>query len=103
VKLLGTTARAKLAKVNGKIVLALTANPFHALNGVRKGTRLAIAARQLKLGKRLDWGANDWYVLPGATSNGVLKVRHGVVWEVGIANKSLTPTRAAQRGLLRNF
>jgi len=42
-------------------------------------------------------------VIPGKTSNGVLKVRDGVVWEVGIANKQLTSNRAAELRLLRNF
>ena len=102
-KLLGTTSRTKLANVNGKVVLALTANPYYTLSGVRQGPRITTAARRLKLGKRLHWGANDWYVIPGTTSNGVLKVRHGVVWEVGIANKQLTSNRAAQLRLLRNF
>lgn len=90
-------------KLNGKIVLALTANPYYTLGGVRQGVRLATAARRLALGKRLHWGSNDWYVIAGKTSNGVLKVRHGIIWEVGIANKQLTNNRAAQLRLLRNF
>ena len=81
----------------------MTNNPAYALRGVRQGTPLAAAARQLKLGKAIHCGPNDWYVVPAATSNGVLKVRHGVIWEVGIANKQLTTGRAAQRRLLRNF
>ena len=48
-------------------------------------------------------GANDWYIVPAAAGNGVLKVRHRVIWEVGIANKQLTSGRTAQRRLLRNF
>ena len=48
-------------------------------------------------------GRNDWYVIPGATSNGVLKVRHGIIQEVGIANTQLSSNRAAQLRLLRNF
>ena len=102
-RLLGATSRSKLARLNGRIVLALTANPYYALHGVRQGTRLVTAARRLKLGKAIHLGPNDWYVVPGATSNGVLKVRHGVVWELGIANKQLTTGRASQLQLLRNF
>ena len=102
-RLLGQLARAGLAKVNGRVVLALTANRYYALNGVRAGTSLTQAARRLKLAKAIHWGANDWYVIPGKTSNGVLKVRDGVVQEVGIANKQLTTGRAAQLQLLRNF
>ena len=84
-------------------MLALTNNPAYALRGVRQGTPLAAAARQLKLGKAIHCGANDWYVVPAADGNGVLKVRHRVIWEVGIANDQLTADAAAQRRLLRNF
>jgi YVTN family beta-propeller protein len=102
-RLLGTPSPSKRAKLNGKIILALTNNPAYALRGVRQGTPLAAAARQLKLGNAIRCGPNDWYIVPAATSNGVLKVRHSVIWEVGIANKQLTTGRAAQRRLLRNF
>ena len=27
----------------------------------------------------IPYGANDWYVIPGATSNGLLKVRDGII------------------------
>ncbi len=42
-------------------------------------------------------------MIPGATSNGVLKVRHGIIEEVGITNERLTATRAAQTRLLTSF
>jgi sugar lactone lactonase YvrE len=99
-RLLGTSSTAKLT---GTVVLALSANRFYTLRGVRPGTRLATAAHQLKLVKPIRWGANDWYVISGATSNGLLKVRHGVIQEVGIVNKHLTSGSAAQLRLLRNF
>ena len=65
--------------------------------------RSARFAAALKLVKPIRWGANDWYVVPGATTNGLLKVRHGVIQEVGIVNQQLTTGRAAQLRLLRNF
>jgi sugar lactone lactonase YvrE len=102
-RLLGSTTDAGEAAISGKVVLALTANPFYALHGVKPGTRLQSAKRRFKLGKVMQLGLNDWYMLPGATSNGVLKVRHGIIQEVGIANKGLTATRAAQARLLRSF
>jgi YVTN family beta-propeller protein len=101
-KLLGSSD-ARQAAISGTVVLALTANPFYALDGVKPGARLASAAHRLKLGKVIRLGLNDWYVIPAATSNGVLKVRHGIVQEVGVANKGLTATRAAQARLLRSF
>jgi hypothetical protein len=84
-------------------MLALTANPYYALDRVRPGTHLAVAARRLKLGKVMRLGLNDWYVIPGTTSNDVLKVRHGIVEEIGIAKKSLTSSRAQQLQLLGSF
>jgi 6-phosphogluconolactonase (cycloisomerase 2 family) len=101
-RLLGTSSVAKQT-TTATVVLALTANRFYTLNGVRPGARLATAAHQLKLAPAIRWGVNDWYVVPGATSNGLLKVRHGVIQEVGIVNKQLTNGRAAQLRLLRNF
>ena len=102
-RLLGSTANAGKAAISGRVTLALTANPFYALRGVKPGTRLGTAAHRLKSGGAIKLGRNDWYVIPGAASNGVLKVRHGVVQEVGIADKGLTATRAAQIQLLRSF
>ena len=61
------------------------------------------SARHLRLGRPLHLGDNYWYVIPGAHSNAVLKVRRGVTREIGIADKQLTRTRAAQRDLLSRF
>jgi hypothetical protein len=48
--------------------------------------------------RRTDQGRLD-----ESTSHGLLKVRHGVIQEVGIVNQSLTNGPAAQLRLLRNF
>ncbi len=89
--------------MKGDAVLAVTANPFYALNGVRPGSGLATAARHLKLGKVIHTGLNDWYVIAGSRSNEILKVRENVIVGVGIANRQLTQTRSAQRRLLSRF
>jgi len=102
-RLLGPVASIARAATENRAVLILTANPFYALDGVRPGTQLAVAAEKLHVGRRHALGLNDWYVIPGASSNGVLKVRHGVVQEVGIANRELTNTRARQVRLLIHF
>jgi hypothetical protein len=86
-----------------KIVLVLTANHYYALDGVRPGARIAAVARQLKLGKPFRWGRNTWYLVARHASNGLLKVRHGVILEVGIANRQLTDHHAAEQQLLRSF
>lgn len=101
-RLLGPTA--KLARTTRRVVLALTANSFYSVAGVRPGMRLATAAQQLRLGKVIHLGPNYWYVIPaGNAANDVLKIRHGVVQEVGVANEHLTTNRTAQLRLLANF
>jgi hypothetical protein len=92
-----------LAALKGKIVILLTANPFYSLNGVSPGMSLALAEARLRLGKAFRIGANDWYVAQGGAANGVLKVRHGVVQEVGLVNKKLSNTATAQGRLLSSF
>jgi len=89
--------------LNGRIVLALTANRYYELDGVRPGTKVAAVGRQLGLGQPLRFGRNTWYTIHGPASTGVLKVRHGVIEEVGIANRQITGDRAAERRLLRSF
>jgi hypothetical protein len=87
----------------GSVTLALTANPFYALNGITPGQSLALAKKKLKLGKVFHVGANDWYIAARPRAVGVLKVRHGVIQEVGLANSNLTATRAEQSKFLRTF
>jgi hypothetical protein len=101
VRLLGPVAKHR--RITGRIVLALTANRFYSVAGVRPGMRSATAARQLRLGKVIHLGPNYWYVIAANGANDLLKIRHGVVQEVGIANKRLTADRAAQLRLLINF
>jgi len=102
-KLLRELSSRQRARVAGRIILALTANRYYALDGVRPGRRLATVAARLGAGRPLSIGLNDWYVVRGRASDGVLKVRRGVVQEVGIASKQLCHGRAAQRRLLRSF
>ncbi len=93
-------ARAKLA---GTVVWASTANPYYALDGVRAGESITAAARALGQGNTFAIGGNDWYVARGKGATAVLKVRQGVVQEVGIADDALTATRASQRVLMGSF
>ena len=72
--------------VQSRAILGLTANPGYALRGVRPGARLAKVARHLRAGRPFHIGLNDWYLVPDGSSTGVLKVRHGVIEEVGIAD-----------------
>jgi hypothetical protein len=84
-------------------VIALTANPFYALDGVRPGASLSEAQSKLHLSKVFHIGLNDWYIASRPLANGVLKVRRGIVQEVGLVNRLLTRTRKAQGRLLVSF
>jgi hypothetical protein len=89
--------------VADRVILALTANPYYALKGVRPGSRVAAAPRRLHLTKPFHIGRNYWYVVPGRLSNGLLKVRAGIVQEVGIIDRKLSRRRAARSRLLTSF
>jgi hypothetical protein len=95
-KLLASLSTAQRARTLGRIVVALTANPYYAFDGVRPGTLLSAAARRVKLERPFHVGLNSWYLAPGSASTGVLKVRKGIVQEIGIAAKALTLGRHAQ-------
>jgi hypothetical protein len=85
-------------------VLLLTADPFYSLHGVRPGASLAAARRVLKLSRPFHVGLNDWYLAAhGAAADGVLKVRHGMVEEVGIADKRFLHGRRAEFRFLNSF
>jgi hypothetical protein len=90
--------------VKGRVVILLTANRHYALRGVKPATRLAKVRGRLHIGRGYKLGLNTWYLVSDGSSRGVLKVRHGVILEVGIADKQLTggPTRAIVR-FLRAF
>ncbi len=102
-QLLNTLTRPERSRMRGRVVLALTANDHYALDGIKPGTRVAHARWLLARAQRFQIGANTWYVLRGVHASGVLKVQHGVVGEIGIADRSLTTTRANQRRLLSSF
>jgi hypothetical protein len=102
-KLLRALPRSNRVRLARRIVFALTANRYYALHGVRPGRRLAVVARRLRLGKTFHIGLNYWYIAPGHAANGVLKVRHGIIQEVGIANQRLTSGRKAQLRFLTSF
>jgi hypothetical protein len=97
---LSRTAR---QRQQGRIVLILTASHYYALHGVRPGARLSKVALRLYVSRRIRIGLNDWYVTSNRSSHGVLKVRHGVIQEVGLASIGLTRNFAAAQQFLRNL
>lgn len=102
-KLLRMLPRADRRRVQGRVVLALTANPHYTLRRALIGARLATVARKLKTGEAFHIGLNYWYLAPDGQSTAVLKVRHGRIEEIGIADKRLTRTRRSAQRLLKSF
>jgi hypothetical protein len=99
--LLRSLSKREQRAVKGRAVILLTADRHYALRGVKQGARLAKVRRRLHVSRAYRVGLNTWYLVPNGPSRGVLKVRHGVILEIGIANKQLTAggTRATLRFL----
>ena len=91
------------ARYRGRVVFISTASPFYSLRGVRAGASLAAARRVLRLSNPFRVGLNDWYLAPNGAVRAVLKVRHGRVEEIGIAEKSLTANRRIALQFLKSF
>ena len=87
-----------------RVVWASTSNPNYELHGVRPGESLTDASSQLKsIEPPFHIGPNYWYLARGARYTAVLKVRGGIVQELGIAENALTATRSAQNVLMHSF
>ena len=98
--LLRALSRRQARQVRGRAVLLLTADRHYALRGIRPASRLAAARRRLPgIGRGYVIGLNRWYIARDGAAEAVLKVRHGEVQEVGIADRSLTGRRLARRFL----
>ncbi len=102
-KLLRHVAAARRRRLAGRVVWISTADQRYLLDGVRAGVGLASVAPGLDLGRGFHVGLNWWYFVPGKEAEGLLKVRHGVIEEIGIADKSLTGTRRAQYEFITSF
>jgi hypothetical protein len=102
-KLLSTLPSQTRERLRGTVVLALTANPYYALAGIRPGATLAAARLKLGAGDMFQIGLNLWYLRSFASWTAVLKVRQGTVQEMGIADGNLNQNRAAQRRFITSF
>jgi len=89
--------------LQGRVIWISTSSAYYAINGIRPGAMITAAAKKLKLGKVFRIGLNDWYLAPAGPVTAILKVRHSIVQEIGIANKQLTQGRSAQRTFLTSF
>jgi hypothetical protein len=101
--LLRTLSAHMRRELRGKVVWASTSNPYYSIDGVRPGESIARASRRLHTTRPFHIGRNHWYLARRAGYTVVLKVRHGVVGEIGIAENSLTATRAQESVLMHSF
>jgi hypothetical protein len=101
--LLKTLRASERKRYKARVVWASTSNPFYAVRGVRPGATVAAARKHLKLTGPFHIGLNFWYLATHGPSTAVLKVRHQIVQEIGIADKALTKSHKAQRRFLRSF
>jgi 6-phosphogluconolactonase (cycloisomerase 2 family) len=90
-------------QLNRRVVILLTSNHYYALDGLRPGAPLTTARHTLKLGRGQKIGDSTWYVVAERHRSGILKVTHGIIQQVGIANQALTRTPTNQRTLLHNL
>jgi hypothetical protein len=101
--LLKTLPHRERRRLQGRVVWISTSNVYFAVHGVRPGFPLRAARRRLTLSRSFHVGRNFWYLAPAGASTAVLKVRRGVVEEIGIGDRSLTRGRRAGRVFLRSF
>jgi hypothetical protein len=102
-KLMKTLSKRLSTQWAGKVVWISSANPIYAVEGVRPGATLAAAQKILGHGNQYQVGKNDWFLAPAGAATAMLKVRSGVIDEVGIAVKALTQGRKAQHNFVTSF
>jgi len=102
-KLLGELPKRERGKYAGRVIWASTDNARYAVAGIRAGATLTAAEKALPHGYLFRVGLNDWYIAPVRGASAVLKVRQGIVEEVGIAVKQLTGSHKADRELMTSF
>jgi hypothetical protein len=102
-KLVDTLPKAKRARFKDRVIWASTSSAFYTLEGVRAGATITAASRTLRIGKPFHIGKNLWYLVPNGSWTAVLKVRQGVVEEIGIGEKALTTGHKTQVSFLHSF
>jgi hypothetical protein len=102
-RLLRPLRRRQRKALRGRVVWASTSDIYYALDGVRPRETVAAARKHLKLEKPFHVGLNYWYLVPNRRSTAVLKVRRGIIEEIGIGDKQLTRNRKADRAFLNSF
>lgn len=102
-KLLDALPKRERNSFRNRVVWASTSDPYYSLAGIRAGESIAAASRALGTEPPFHIGLNYWYLARKARYTAVLKVRGGVVQELGIAASALTSTRRTQAELMHSF
>ncbi len=102
-KLLKTLPKSKRAGLAGRVIWASTSNGYYNVRGIRPGATLTAAKQALPGGNYFRVGANYWYLAPNGADTAVLKLRGGVVQEIGIGDKALTKGLKAQKIFMTSF
>ena len=90
-------------KYANKVIWASTSSAYYTVHGIRVGATVTAAGKALKLTGPIKVGLNDWYLAPNGTSTAVLKVRKGLIEEIGIGDKALTQGHKAQLDFLESL
>jgi beta-glucosidase len=90
-------------QVEGRVVLILTSKRRFSLRGIHPRAQIRKVARRFRLRGPFVIGVNRWYLLRFGAGRGVLKVRDGIVEEIGIATASLTRNRHQDKVFLASF
>jgi hypothetical protein len=102
-KLLKTLPKSKRAGLTDRVIWASTSNGYYNVRGIRPGATLTAAKQALPGGNYFRVGANYWYLAPNGADTAVLKLRGGVVQEIGIGDKALTKGLKAQKTFMTSF
>lgn len=102
-KLLKGLSKRERAGVRGRVVWSSTSDPYYSLDGIRAGESITTASRVLGTEPPFHIGRNYWYLARKPSYTAVLKVRGGVVEELGIADTALTTSRGLQSILMHSF
>ena len=90
-------------KYANQVTWASTSSAYYTVEGIRVGATVTAAGKVLKLTGPIKVGLNDWYLAPNGTSTAVLKVRGGLIEEIGIGDKQLTQNHKADLAFLESF
>jgi len=87
-----------------KGILILTSSKKFKLSKVRVGSSTRTLRKSIgRRARGIKVGRNTWYTKKGSKARIVYKVRGKKVYEIGIADRTLTGSRSAQKRFFKSF